>query len=86
MATLDLSISVDSDDEVRALYQALIRAAATEHAEAARLSTLRGTGYLTNSTDSGASELTRALDRKDALRALSNEVRERMRLAGIEPW
>jgi hypothetical protein len=89
MASLDLQIAFDHDDEMRALYQALIRAVAAERSEVNRLRSLRGTGYLALSeTQSGTalSEQGRAEVRVMTLSALVDGLRERMRRDKVEPW
>lgn len=86
MATLDLSIAVDSDDEVRALYQALCRAETSEYSEASRLRSLRATGYLSNSADTAAEEQRRAEVRASVCRWLSISVKAWMNDRDIRPW
>lgn len=82
MATFDLSIGYDDPEEIRALYQALNRAAAEELTEVNRLGRLRATGY----TVASEAQFHRAEARLTEVRLLATFCRGSMRAAGIEPW
>jgi hypothetical protein len=89
MASFDIQIGYDDPDEIRALYQALLRAAGTERVDINRLRSLRGSGYLALSeTDvaSAASEQGRAEMRLTAITITTMAVRESMRTLNIKPW
>lgn len=85
---LDLSIPVDSPDELRALYRALVRARASERTEANRYGGLLSTGYgVTDGTrDAWRSDGWRARAQERMLDRLLGEVSMAMEKEGVEPW
>lgn len=81
-----LYISVDSDDDLRALYQAVARARASEQSEMDRLRRLRASGYGAGSSDGLSSELGRAETRERMLDRALWEVASHMETRGLAPW
>lgn len=81
---IDLSVQVDSADQLRALYQSQKRAIASERTEINRLAGLRATGY--GDEDTYHYQLWRARARFDMLERVIMEVTTEMMRRGIQPW
>lgn len=79
-----LRVAVDSDDELRALYQAIKRAIGETRTEINRLSSLRSTGY--GDPDVYHSQVWRLRASMTMLERLMMEATTDMALAGVDPW
>lgn len=83
MPTFDVDFFADSNDEIRALYQALMRARASERTEVTRLNKLLSSGY---GNDSTVSEHWRADARERMLDRLIISVFTEMQAKQVESW